>query len=147
MGSPPFENNEHVHSKLKSLGLSDSNDSSDENSEDQKAAFENLFGGNTASESKRLTPNKKSKLISSKSCDAIQKTDKNKSTKSSAIHLISDTERDSSSSPNLSDLEERIKVEEEVMQIVAEEEEAECSNTLTEETNEHDQLAAWLGKS
>ena len=142
--SPSFVKKGNVQSKLKTLGLSDSNGSSDEGLEDQKAAFDDLFGGSNSSVSEKQAHHKKSKSLSSKRFEGMKPApDKSKSIKQNKPHSIS--ERDSSSSPNLSDLEERIKVEEEVKQIVAEEREAECSNAFSNESSEHDQLAAWLG--
>jgi len=142
--SPSFVKKENVPSKLRALGLSDSNGSSDESPEDQKAAFENLFGCSNSSVHKKQAHNKKS--IRNKPFEGMKPApNKSKSTKENKPHSFSDSERDSSSSPNLSDIEERIKVEEEVKQIVAEEEEVECSNAFSTESSEHDQLAAWLG--
>ena len=138
-----------VQSKLKLLGLSDSNCSSEESSEeDQNVAFENLFGcSNLSSDDKNKTS--KVKSTRKRSCEGQEPKLTNKSSsveKRKKLHDISGSERDSSSSPNLSDLEERMKVEEEVMQIIADEEDSERACIVTsKEANEHDQLAAWLG--
>ena len=135
-----------VQSKLKLLGLSDSNSSGDENDEDQQAAFENLFGGNESSLRKNRPHKEKPNSTGKCSSAEHRKTAiKGSSTaKQKRSHKIS--ERGSSSSPDLSDLEEKMKVEQEVMQIVADEKESENEYvTMSNDTSEHEQLAAWLG--
>ena len=71
--------------------------------------------------------------------------------KSNKPHNISDSERDSSSSPNLSDLGEKMKIEKEVMQIAEQEDYVELEEAQKvmsmQEPDEHDQLAVWLGKT
>ena len=140
--SPPFAKSESVQSKLKLLGLSDCNESSDDNEEEQQAAFQDLFG----------FKNKSSHIKKSSNERKLVKTSKEKSAKIDQLSTEKPPpssitkERDSSSSPNLSDLEERIKVEQEVMQVVAHEAESEKLDQLSKnDTSEHDQLAAWLG--
>ena len=140
--SPPFAKSESVQSKLKLLGLSDCNESSDENEEEQQAAFQDLFGFKGKSSHNKKPSNAKKPVKTSKEKSAkISQLSTEKPPPSSITK-----ERDSSSSPNLSDLEERIKVEQEVMQVVAHEAESEKLDTLSNnDTSEHDQLAAWLG--
>ena len=144
--SPPFPKNESFQSKLKSLGLSDCNESSDENEEEQQAAFQDLFGFKSKKSDKKQCFEKqkeKSKLANSKEENSK---DFNFQTEQKPSLLVTN-DRDSSSSPNLSDIEERIKVEQEVMQVVAHEAESEKLDKISNhETSEHDQLAAWLGK-
>ena len=140
--SPPFAKSESVQSKLKLLGLSDCNESSDDNEEEQQAAFQDLFGFKSKSSHHKKPSNEKKVVKTSKEKSAkINQLSTDKSPPSSITK-----ERDSSSSPNLSDLEERIKVEQEVMQVVAHEAESEKLDQLSNnDTSEHDQLAAWLG--
>ena len=143
--SPPFSRSDSVQSKLKLLGLSDCNESSENDEEEQQNAFQDLFGlekrSSSTKKSSKDKPKKKSKM-----CDNNSESVKSGSSKGKELSPILTKERDSSSSPNLSDLEERIKVEEEVMQIVAHELESEKVDLVSKtETSEHDELAAWLG--
>ena len=128
------------------MGLSDSNESEEE----QKEAFEDLFVNDMSC--KLL---KKAKAASKKMKDKTS-TEQKKPIKymcanekySSRItsgtkkpHDMSDSERESSSSPNLSDLEGRAEVSEQVIEMAEEEIGQE---TITNKAAEHDELAAWL---
>ena len=145
MKSPSFKSGA-VQNKLKLLGLSDSGGSSEEdNEEDQKTEFQNLFGATSTTITKTLKSKTHSK--NSKTTSTKREKETSSATKPKKPHAISDSDRDSSSSPNLSDIEERIKVEKEVRQIIADEEESEKEALFIDSnTSEHDQLAAWLGK-
>ena len=144
--SPPFVKSENFQSKLKLLGLSDCNDSSDDNEQDQKAAFQDLFGFKSKSPCSIKPPKEKLNKKFKSSDDNCSSTKIGRSSTGKKLSTISNNERDSSSSPNLSDLEERLKVEQEVMQIVAHEAESETVEPLSKnDSSEHDQLAAWLG--
>jgi len=143
MKSPSFKSGA-VQNKLKLLGLSDSGGSSEEdNEEDQKTEFQNLFGATSTTITKTLKSKTHSK--NSKTTSTKREKETSSATKPKKPHAISDSDRDSSSSPNLSDIEERIKVEKEVRQIIADEEESEKEALFIDSnTSEHDQLAAWL---
>lgn len=153
--SPPLSSkSSRVQSKLKLLGLSDSNSSNNEGSdeEDQKVAFENLFGCANVSSGSNIPKNKTKPKTTYEHPSNVKKLPVSKritTIKSNKPHNISDSERDSSSSPNLSDLGEKTKIEKEVMQIAEQEDYVELQEAQKvmsmQEPDEHDQLAAWLG--
>ena len=146
---PMFTKSGRAQSKLKLLGLSDSDSSGTEsNEENQAAAFENLFGCSNLSskDKKKQNINTKNSKFPPQRKKGANLNEHSSYTKGKKPNNASEGERCSSSSPNLSDLDERMQVEKEVIQIIAEEE-AEHDYILKDEGNEHEQLAAWLGNN